>query len=224
MRKAIARRTLQSIQAPQAALCREIDITPVLHFRRDLAAAEWPQGKAPAFTAIIVKAAALALEKTPILNARLEGDSLWLDDNVHMGVVVAVEEGVVVPVIREANRKPLLSIAIELDDLIRRARAGELTSAEMEGGTFTLSNAGSLGIDFFQALLYPPQVGALGVGRGRQRAVVVDGEIGVRTLAFFCVSSDHRVVDAEPISRFLDHVEALLRQPALLLETGSTGE
>ncbi len=217
MRKAIARRTLQSIQAPQAALCREIDITSILRFRRDLPVGEQGGDKPPTFTAMLVKAAAMALEKTPILNALLEDDSIWLDENVHIGVVVAVEEGVMVPVVRQTNRKSLRDIASELGELIQQARGGRLRSEAMEGGSFTISNAGPLGIDFFQALLYPPQVGALGVGRGRARAVVVDGEVVERTMAYFCVSSDHRVVDAAPIGRFLHDMDEIMQNPDLLL-------
>ncbi|MEA3335071.1 MAG: dihydrolipoamide acetyltransferase family protein [Chloroflexota bacterium] len=219
MRQAIARRTLESIQSPQAALCREIDITSVLRFRQGLTESNWPQNKPPTFTAILAKASALALAEAPILNARLKDESIWLDDNVHIGIVVAIEDGIVVPVILEANQKSLFEIATELNELTQRARAGRLTLAEMEGGTFTISNAGPLGIDFFQALLYPPQVGALGVGRGRQRAVVVDGEFAVRTMCYFCISSDHRVVDAEPIGRFLNRMDEIMQNPDLLLES-----
>ena len=218
MRKTIARRTLQSIQAPQAALCRETDISPVLRFRHSLTAPDWTRDKPPTFTTILVKAVAMALAAAPILNARLHDDAIWLHDNAHIGVVMAVEDGIVVPVILEANRKSLLEIATEFHELTQRARGGSLTSAEMEGGTFTISNAGPLGIDFFQALLYPPQVGALGVGRGRQRPVVVDGEIVVRTMSYFCVSSDHRVVDAEPIGRFLGKMDEIMQNPDVLLQ------
>ena len=220
MRKAIARKTLQSIQAPQAALCREIDVTCMLHFRESLMGMSWALDRPPTVTAIAVKTSAMVLEKVPILNARLDGDSIWLNDNIHIGVVVAVEDGVVVPVIRDANVKSLLEIATELNELARRARASRLTQAEMEGGTFTVSNAGPLGIDFFQALLLAPQVGAMGMGRGRQRAVVIDGKVAVRTMSYFCVSSDHRVVDAEPIGRFLGYMDSIMQNPELLMESG----
>jgi pyruvate dehydrogenase E2 component (dihydrolipoamide acetyltransferase) len=221
MRSAIARRTLESIQAPQAALCREVDITALLDLRRQVGPSLARQiGKPLSMTAIFVKAVATVLEDVPILNARLEQAGIWISENAHVGVAVAVEGGIVVPVIRETNRKSLIEIATALDDLVGRARKGGLTTDEVSGGTFTLSNVGPLGIDFFQALLNPPQVGALGIGRGRQRAVVVDGEIAARTMATFCVSSDHRVVDAEPIGRFLCQLDDLLQRPSvLLLET-----
>jgi pyruvate/2-oxoglutarate dehydrogenase complex dihydrolipoamide acyltransferase (E2) component len=218
MRRTIARRTLESIQAPQAALCREIDITSVLDLRRQVGPALARQvGKPISLTAFFVKAVATVLAEVPILNARLENDSIWMSENAHVGVVVAVEGGIVVPVIGEANHKSVIEIATTMDDLVRRAREGRLTMDEIGGGTFTVSNAGPMGIDFFQALLNPPQVGALGIGRGRQRAVVVDGEIAVRTMAYFCLSSDHRVVDAEPIGQFLCQLDDLLQRPSLLL-------
>jgi len=219
MRKAITRSMLHSIQAPQAALCREIDITSMLHYRKSLMDQNLDMDKPPTVTAIAVKASAMALGEVPILNARLDNDSIWMNDKVNIGVVVAVDDGVVVPVIRDTNSKSLLEVAAELNELAQRARVGNLTTAEMEGGTFTISNAGPLGIDFFQALLFTPQVGALGLGRGRQRAVVVNGQVAVRMMSYFCVSSDHRVVDAEPIGRFLDHMNNLMQNPELLLES-----
>jgi pyruvate dehydrogenase E2 component (dihydrolipoamide acetyltransferase) len=217
-RKTIARRTEASIQAPQAALCREIDISALLDLRRQVGPALAQQiGKPLSLTALFVRAVAMTLGKVPILNARLENESIWMGENAHVGVVVAIEDGIVVPVIQEANHKSLVEIALALDDLVRRARAGRLKMDEISGGSFTLSNAGPAGIDFFQALLHPPQVGALGIGRGRQRAIVVDGEIAVRTMAYFCLSSDHRVVDAAPIGQFLCQLDDLLQRPAVLL-------
>ena len=217
-RRAIARRTLESIQAPQAALCREIDITSVLELRRQVGTT-WVQrtGKPLSLTALFIKAAATVLEDVPILNARLEQEGICMGENAHLGVVVPIEDGIVVPVIREANRKSLIEVATAMDDLVRRAGEGRLTMDDISGGTFTISNAGPMGIDFFQALLNPPQVGALGIGRGRQRAIVVDGEIAVRTMAYFCLSSDHRVVDAEPIGQFLRQLDDLLQRPSVLL-------
>jgi pyruvate dehydrogenase E2 component (dihydrolipoamide acetyltransferase) len=222
MRKAIIRRTLESIQAPQAALCREINITPILDFRRQVGPTLAQQIGAPfSLTAILVKAVAMVLEEVPILNARLEAERIWMNKGIHIGVVVAVEGGIVVPVVRDANHKPLVEFAMVLNDLTERAREGHLTMEDLSGGTFTISNVGPLGIDFFQVLLNPPEVGALGIGRGRQRAVVVDGEIAVRTMAYFCLSSDHRVVDAAPIGQFLHALDDLLQNPyRLLLETG----
>lgn len=218
MRKAIIRRTLESIQAPQAALCREIDLTAILDFRQQVGPALAQRtGVSLSLTPVFVKATAMALEEVPILNARLEGENIWISEDAHIGVVVAVEGGLIVPVIRETNRKSLAEIAVALDDLARRAREGRLTMEEVSGGTFTISNVGPLGIEIFQALLNPPQVGALGIGCARQKLVVVDGEIAIRTMAYFCLSSDHRVVDAEPIGRFLYKLDNLLQNPCLLL-------
>jgi len=208
LRTAIARTTTLSIQAPQAALCREIDMTALLALR---AAAGTRGGeKPPSLTAYLVHHAAAALREVPVLNSRLLPQGHVLDTAIHVGLVVSTEGGIMVPVIRNVQDRSLAGIDAAIADYVRRAREKSIRSEELEGGTFTISNAGPLGIDIFQPLLNPPQAAILGVGQARSRAVVIDGRVTARQTAFFCLSTDHRVVDAEPAGRFLRILDRLI--------------
>ena len=208
LRKAIARRTLQSIEAPQAALCREMDRTALLATRRE---GGFPLGEGKiSLTAILVKAVSLVLSGLPVLNSTLENERVHEHGSVNMGIVVAAPGGVVVPVIRGSESKSLEELNLDLVDVSVRAMEKSLTEDELSGGTFTISNAGPFGIDFFQPLLNPPQVAALGLGTAREKPVVRQGRIEVGTVAYFCVSTDHRVADAEPVGVFFSRLEELL--------------
>jgi len=202
LRQAIARKTTRSIEAPQAALCREIDLTQLLELRA--------QGIPVSLTALLIARIAAALQKVPVLNSRLLPEGHELSQEIHLGVVVSTEGGIMVPVLRDVQDKSPEQLHGVLADFIRRAREKTLRPEEMEGGTFTLSNAGPLGIDIFQPLLNPPEVAILGIGQIRKRAVVVNENIEVRSTAFFCLATDHRVVDAEPAGEFLRCLDGLL--------------
>ena len=202
LRRAIARKTLRSIEAPQAALCREIDLTRLLELRA--------QSGSVSLTAMLIERIAAALQKVPVLNSRLLPEGHELSKAIHLAVVVSTEGGIMVPVIRDVQDKSSEQLQVILADLIRRAGEKTLRPEEMEGSTFTLSNAGPLGIDIFQPLLNPPEVGILGIGRIRKRPLVVNDRVEIRSTAYFCLTTDHRVVDAEPAGRFLSHLEALL--------------
>ena len=208
LRMAIARTTTLSIQAPQAALCREIDMTALLALRA--AAGSEGTGKPPSLTSFIVQHIAAALGEVPVLNSRLLPQGHVLDTAIHLGIVVSTEGGILVPVIRNVQDRSLAEIDAAIADYVRRAREKSIRSEELEGGTFTISNAGPLGIDIFQPLLNPPQAAILGVGRVRSRAVVIDGRVMARQTGFFCLSTDHRVVDAEPAGRFLEILDRLI--------------
>ena len=202
LRLAIARKTTRSIAAPQAALCREIDLTRLLELRA--------QGGPASLTALLIGRIAAALRKVPVLNSRLLPEGQALSQAIHLGVVVSTEGGIMVPVIRDVQDKSPEQLHGILADFIRRAREKTLRPEEMEGGTFTLSNAGPLGIDIFQPLLNPPEVAILGIGQIRKRAMVVNENVEVRSTAFFCLATDHRVVDAEPAGEFLRCLDGLL--------------
>ena len=204
LRRAIAERTLRSIQAPQAALCREIDLTDLVAARD---AADLP------FTACLVKLVALALDDVPQLSAHFVHDAVHTPTEIGIGVVVPAPEGIAVPVIHGAEKITVTEIADELRALSDRAATSTLRREDIEGSTFTLSNAGPLGIDIFQPLLNPPEVAALGVGTLRRRPWVLGDTIVARTTAHFCVATDHRVIDAAPVGKFLDCMESLLADP-----------
>jgi pyruvate dehydrogenase E2 component (dihydrolipoamide acetyltransferase) len=133
-------------------------------------------------------------------------------------VAVALDEGLIVPVVREANRKGLAQIAEEVNDLATRARKGQLTPAQVAGGTFTLSNLGMFGIETFTAILNPPETAILAVGAiVRQPVAREDDRVAVRPVIGLTLSADHRVVDGATAARFLDEVRAAIEQPGLLL-------
>ncbi len=208
LRQAIARRTTRSIEAPQAALCREVDLTDLLERRAVRHAAG--KGGDVSLTACMIGYIVAALRKVPILNSTLVRDGHAISKAIHLGVVVSTEGGMMVPVIRDAQDKSPEEVHATLADFIRRAREKALRVEELEGGTFTLSNAGPLGIDIFQPLLNPPEAAILGLGRIRKRPTVVDGSIVARSTAWFCLSTDHRVVDAEPAGEFLRCLDELV--------------
>jgi pyruvate dehydrogenase E2 component (dihydrolipoamide acetyltransferase) len=203
VRKVIAARTLASIQAPQAALCKELDITNLLRMRKINPAS---------LTAFFVKLTADALKKVPILNSRLNGDNYTTDAVINIGVVIQSGEAIVIPVISDAGNKTLDVINTELRELVDKGKKGLITGNDLRKGTFTISNAGNSGIDFFQPLLNPPEVASLGIGAAKKRAVVIDDNIVIRSTAWFCLSTDHRLVDAEPAGKFLQNMDELLIQ------------
>jgi len=208
LRQAIARRTTKSIEAPQAALCREIDLTDFL--ARRVAGHAASAGGNVSLTAWMVMHVVAALRAVPILNSRLIPEGHVISKAIHFGVVVSTEGGMMVPVIRDAQDKSPQDIHVILADFTRRARERTIRAEELEGGTFTLSNAGPLGIDILQPLLNPPEAAILGVGRIRERPTVADGRIVARHTAWFCLSTDHRVVDAEPAGEFLRCLDDLV--------------
>ena len=151
-----------------------------------------------------MRASALALREHPRLGARLADRRVVLPSAIDVGVAVATDDGLVVPVVRAADGKTLDQLHIEIAELAGRARSGDLTNAEMEGGVFTVTNLGSYAIDAFTPLLNPPQTAILGMGRARPRPAVVDGQIVARLLVVLSLTIDHQVTDGAPGAAFLD--------------------
>ena len=217
-RKVIARRTLESIKAPQGTLTREVDLSEVLKFRKSIMAEfERRYGLRLALSPIFVKAVALAVKEVPIVNSRIEGDKVYISHKVHVGVVVGVKDGIVIPVIFNAHAKSLAEVAREWEDLSKRAAEGSLKLEEITGGTITISNVGNVGIDVFTPILNPPESAVLGITRTRQRPIVRDGQIVIGEMTYLCLTGDHRVMDAEPIGKFLAAVERILQNPMSIL-------
>ena len=217
-RKVIARRTLESIRSPQGTLTREVDLSEVLRFRKSIMREfEGRYGLRLALTPIFVKAVAVAVKEVPILNSRIEGDKVYISHKVHVGVVVGVKDGIVIPVIFNVQAKSLAEVAREWEDLSRRASEGTLKLEEITGSTITISNVGNVGIDVFTPILNPPESAVLGITRTRQRPIVKDGQIAIGEMTYLCLTGDHRVMDAEPIGKFLVALEKILQNPASLL-------
>jgi pyruvate dehydrogenase E2 component (dihydrolipoamide acetyltransferase) len=219
IRKIIAKRMTESFQnIPHFYLSLEVDMSAVQDLREGLKEEIEKRAKVRlTITDILVKVAASALKDHSMFNSRIEGDQIRLIEEINIGVAIALEDGLIVPVVHHADRKSLTEIASTLRDLTQRAREGRLSLEDVGGGTFTLSNMGMLGIDKFNAIINPPECSILGVGRIVEKPVVQGGEIKIRPMAWFTLSSDHRIVDGATAAKFLNHVQKLVENPAFLL-------
>jgi pyruvate dehydrogenase E2 component (dihydrolipoamide acetyltransferase) len=219
IRKIIAKRMAESFQnIPHIYLSLEVDMSAVQDLRERLKEEVEKRAKVRlTLTDILVKVAALALKNHPIINSRIEGDQIHLLEEINIGVAIALEDGLIVPVVHHADQKSLTEIASTIRDLAQRAREGKLSLEDVAGGTFTLSNMGMLGIDKFSAIINPPECSILGVGRTVEKPVVQEGEIKIKPMAWLSLSSDHRIVDGATAALFLNHIKKLLENPALLL-------
>jgi pyruvate dehydrogenase E2 component (dihydrolipoamide acetyltransferase) len=218
IRRVIAERMSESTRTiPHIFLSVEADMTGTLQLREKLLGdVEKKTGLRLSITDILVKIAARALRDHPIINSRIEGEGIRLVEEVNIGVAMAVEDGLIVPVIHAADRKSISEIASALRDLTEKARNGKLSVDEVTGGTFTLSNLGMFGIDTFNAIINPPQCSILGVGRTAEKPVAEGGRVGIKPIAWLTLSSDHRIVDGATAAKFLGRVKELLEKPNFL--------
>ena len=215
MRKVIAERLSQSWQnSPHVNMTMEVDMTAAAAMKKRLAQVT---GGNISFTDIIVKCTAQALADFPMLNSSLIDGNIVSHGEVHIGIAVALEKGLTVPVVRNANHKTIARLREEIADLSAKARKGELSAAELSGGTFTVTNLGMFGVDHFTPIINPPQSAILGVCRIVERPVVADGAVTVRPLMNLCLSFDHRLVDGSVGAQFLARLRLLLEEPLLLL-------
>ncbi len=214
-RGTIARRLTESHrEIPSVTIVMRADMSRVLELRRREAAG----GRKFSITALVVKAVAKALEENRELNSSVVGDKIVVYDDINVGVAVSIPDGLVVPVVRDANKKDLMQITREIEELASRARSEEgLSPRDVSGGTFTVSNLGSEGVEIFTPIINPPQSAILGVGAITQTPVVTGGEIEVRPQMALCLVFDHRAVDGVPAARFLRRVVELLENPEELV-------
>lgn len=224
MRRLIGERLLRSLQtSAQLTLTTEADATGLVELRGHLLPAARVYGhRPPTYTDLLVQLVARVLPAHPLLNSSLlgEGESqeiaCWADVNV--GVAVALERGLVVPVVRNADRKALDAISAELGALVDRARAGTLAMDDLQGGTFTITNLGAQEVDSFTPIINPPQCAILGVGRIVKKPAVVEDRIVVRQLLTLSLTFDHRIIDGAPAAKFLRDVKRAIER--VLDETG----
>jgi len=215
MRKTIAKRLAESkFSAPHFYLTMQINMDKAVSARASLN--EVSPVKI-SFNDIIVKAAAAALKQHPKVNSSWLGDKIRMNHHVHIGVAVAVEEGLLVPVIRFANEKTLSHIAAEVKELAQKAKNKKLQPQEMQGNTFTISNLGMYNIDKFTAIINSPDACILAVGSIQETAVVKDGSITIANMMKITLSCDHRVVDGASGSQFLLTLKSYLEDPIRLL-------
>ena len=216
IRKTIARRLAESIgPVPTFYLTAEYDLERVAEMR----AAMVQMGEAfkVSFNDIILKAVATALSQHPECNAHWMGDRIREFNRVHIGMAVAIEDGLITPVIFDADRKTLRQIAAESRDLAKRARERKLTPAEYTGSTFSVSNLGMFGIDQFTAIINPPEAGILAIGAVEEKPVAVDGALVVRKRLRVTMSCDHRVIDGATGAKFLQTLRRLLENPLMMV-------
>ncbi|MYK00952.1 MAG: 2-oxo acid dehydrogenase subunit E2, partial [Gemmatimonadales bacterium] len=212
MRKAIARRLGQSIgPVPHFFLTTEVDMGRALELRADLNA-RFADGRI-GVTDLLLKATAEALNRHPAVNASWEENAIRYHGAVHLGIAVALDEGLITPVLRDAGRKGLRQISVEARDLIARARARKLAPEEYQGGTFSVSNLGMFEIDQFTAIINPPEAGILAIGQTVEKPVAVDGQVVVRKRMRVTMSCDHRVIDGATGAAFLAALKAMLENP-----------
>jgi pyruvate dehydrogenase E2 component (dihydrolipoamide acetyltransferase) len=223
MRQAIARSVAQSHQTiPHFYVTSEVEMRRALDLRTQLKEAYGDAAGALSINDLIVKAAALALRARPDLNATLASpETVRRFRRVHLGIMVAVPDGLVVPVLRDADRLPLLTLATEARRLIEGARERRLRQDDFSGATFSISNLGMYDVTMFSAIINGPQAGILAVGRIQERPVVRDGAIVARPMVALTVSVDHRVTDGVGAAAFLAEVKRLLEHPVLLLGTSA---
>lgn len=219
LRKLVAENVVKGFfSAPPVTLVTEVDMTDCVALREQLLPeVEKIYNTRLTYNDLIVKATARALREFPMMNSTLRENEIILHPDVNIGVAVAVEEGLLVPVIKSADRKTLGEISRELRELAERARAGKSTPDDLSGGTFTITNLGAYEVELFNPVLVPGQTGILGVGRIAEKPAIRDGQVVARHLMNLCLTFDHRVLDGVPAAQFLQKVKQLLESPLLIL-------
>ena len=216
-RKTIARRLTDAWAAPVFQLGVSIDMSETLHLREQLVSRLAEGDVKPTVNDLLTKFVGVALIQHRALNATFTGDEIRRHPAAHVGMAVAAPNGLVVPVIRDADRRSVQEIARSRADLVSRARDGKMTLPDMEGGTFTISNLGMFGVEQFVAVLNPPQVAILAVGAVKDTPVVVDGAIDIAPMMHVVLTCDHRAIDGADGAEFLRTLVAFVEQPALAL-------
>ena len=219
MRGIIARRMLESLQTTaQLTLTTEVDMEETVRLRNEVGPElERREGVHVTYTDLIVRAAAVALREHQAINARWEGEGVHRLPEIHIGVAVALEEGLVVPVVRHADRASIAQISAAIRDLSERARGMRLRPDEMAGHTFTVTNLGMFDVDAFTPVLNLPEAAMLGVGRLHRRPVAAGDRAEIHTTMVLSLTFDHRVVDGAPAAQFLQRLKHILEHPYLLL-------
>jgi pyruvate dehydrogenase E2 component (dihydrolipoamide acetyltransferase) len=217
MRKTIARRMTEAWATPHFQIAMTVDMRAAMRLRELLVERTQEGAARPTFSDVLTKACAMALLRHRDMNAHFAGTEVHIFPTANIGIAVAVPHGLVVPVIRNCERKSIAELAAARADLVERTRAGKLTQGDLEDGTFTISNLGMYGVDRFVAVLNPPQAGILAVGAIQERPVVEDGDLVARPVMELTLSCDHRSVDGATASEFLGSVKAFLEEPGLML-------
>jgi pyruvate dehydrogenase E2 component (dihydrolipoamide acetyltransferase) len=214
LRRTVSRRMLESwTTIPKINQFDEADITTILALREKYTSAYENAGTRLTLTSFILLVLGRALKKHPAANASLDetGGELIFKDYCHIGIAVDTDAGLIVPILRDVEKKSLLQLSRELQDITHKTRERKIGLEELQGGTFTISNQGSIGGSHFTPIIYAPQVAILGVGQGQNKPVVIDGKIAVRNMLPLCLAYDHRVLDGANAVRFLKDIIVALQ-------------
>jgi pyruvate dehydrogenase E2 component (dihydrolipoamide acetyltransferase) len=218
MRRTVARRLTESARdIPHFPLTIDVEIDALLAARSRINSLLEPRGVKVSVNDLVIKAAALALKQVPEANASFTPEGIALHRHADISMAVAVDGGLITPIIRKAEQKGLAEIALEAKDLAERARNRKLKPEEFQGGTFSISNLGMFGIRQFGSIINPPQGAILSVGAGEARAVVRDGQVVIRTLMTVTLTCDHRVIDGAIGARWLAAFRALIEEPVTMI-------
>ena len=218
IREIIAERMTLSVQTnASVTLHTEVDATGFVELRQMLNDKLQVREVSLTYTDLLVKVVANALGEHPRLNATLTDEGIHLLSEVNIGVAVALEDGLVVPVVRNADKARLSEISAQVSDFAERGRRNQLTPGELQGGTFTITNLGNFGIDAFTPIINPPESAILGVGRILKKPIVHEDEIAIRSMLTLSLTFDHRVIDGAPAAQFLQTVAGYIQDPYLLL-------
>jgi pyruvate dehydrogenase E2 component (dihydrolipoamide acetyltransferase) len=210
-RGVIARRMMDSLgQSAQLTIVREVEAGDMVAMRQEWVARADELGVSVRYDAILARVLATALTRHPALNAVVENEEIVVLSGVHVGIAVTTQDGLVVPVVRDADRKSLVEIARVVEDLASRARQGRLLPEEMRGGSVTLTNMGAFDVDSFTPILNPPESAILGIGRIAPRPVVVSGALAVRPTVRLSLTWDHRVADGAEAGALLATIAELI--------------
>jgi pyruvate dehydrogenase E2 component (dihydrolipoamide acetyltransferase) len=216
IRKVIAKRLGESIgPIPTFYLTAELDLTRVMEMRAAMTELG-PEFKV-SVNDVLLKAIAVALSQHPEVNAHWGGDHIRYHNRVHLGMAVATDDGLIVPVIWDADRKRMSEISREAKELAKRARERKLRPEEFTGSTFSVSNLGMFGIDQFTAIINPPEAGIIAIGTSEDKLVVVNGEPVVRQRVRLTMSCDHRIIDGAVGAKFLQTLRRLVENPLMLV-------
>ncbi len=218
MRQIIAHRmTLAKNEAPDIHLTVDVEVDQILEIRARLNERLAKQNVKLSVSDFVTKAVATALIRHPEMNATFEGDTIVRHPHAHVGIAVALDDGLIVPVLKNADTLGLRGIREGTKQVVEAARSNRITPEMLDGGTFTISNLGMYGIKQFDAILNLPQVGILAVGTAEQRPVVRNGQLALATLMTITLTADHRVIDGAVAAQFVQTLQGLLEEPAAML-------
>lgn len=220
LRRTIAKRMVESkYTAPHVTIMDEVDAAELVSIRERGKKYAEERGIKLTYLPFIIKAVIAALREFPTLNASIddEAEEIVIKRHIHMGIATATEDGLIVPVVKHADRKTIFELAEEIANLAERARSRKLDVKELKGSTFTITNIGPFGGQFFTPIINYPEVAILGVGTIAERPVARDGQVVIRPILSVSLSIDHRLIDGDVAARFLGRVKQLLENPNLLM-------